>query len=116
MGEQLGFPCKISMLGGLGIDAYFVLSVTSFRSKEWYVLGNGPAQSVSWFELGTSAERPNFSGAGMHLSFAEHGLYQFDPPSTLKACKAVALGDALDPGPSDPGKIAIDLHANWGHA
>ena len=44
------------------------------------------------------------------------GLRQFDPPGALSARKAVTLGDALGGCLSDPKKIVVKLHVNWGHA
>ena len=43
------------------------------------------------------------------------GLFQFDPPFTFTARKAVVLGDALDRSASDP-KVAMKVGVERGHA
>ena len=58
----------------------------------------------------------NLSNGGLHVPFAEDGLYQSDPPPTFAAREAVALGDAPDPSASGQKKVAMKLHVNREHA
>ena len=60
-------------------------------------------------------KRPKLPNGGVPLPNAENGSYQFDPPRTFSACKAVTLGDSLDGCSSDPKKIVVKLHLNRGH-
>ena len=43
-------------------------------------------------------------------------LYQFDPPSTFSANRAVSLRDAMDSSSSDSKKIAMTILFNWSPA
>ena len=61
-------------------------------------------------------KRPDLSDGGLQLPFTESGLIRFAPPREFSACTAVTLGDAQDDNISDPKKIIMKLHANWGHA
>ena len=54
-------------------------------------------------------------GGGLHFPYAPGALYHFETPLTFAACKAVTLGDAEDGCLTDPEKIAVKLHAAWGH-
>ena len=53
---------------------------------------------------------------GLNLPYTRYGPYRFEAPRTLAACKAVTLGDAHDSNLTDPERIAMKLHVNWGHA
>ena len=64
---------------------------------------------------GMIVKRPNSACGGLHSPHTADGLYQSEPPPTFAACKAVWWGDALNPGVSDPKKIATKLHLNCGH-
>ena len=50
---------------------------------------------------------------GLHFPRTADDHYKFEPPSTSAARKVVALGDALNPGVSEPKKVAMKLHLNW---
>ena len=78
-------------------------------------MGNGPLQSISRSAWAVKTKRPNLLKVCVGSPVAEDGLYQFGPPSTFSACKAAALGDALDPSASGTGRIVMKLHVNWGH-
>ena len=78
-------------------------------------MGKGSTQSVPQFSRDTDVNRPNLSNGGLHFPPTANGLYRFEPPSTFGARKAVALGDVLDPGASDPEIVAAKLRVNWGH-
>ena len=56
------------------------------------------------------------SDGGLHLPYTPDGLYRFETPLAVAACNAAALGDAEDCSLTDPKKIVMKLHANWGHA
>ena len=52
--------------------------------------------SASYFGWAFTSKHPILPNGGPHLPYAEEALYQFDLPRTFSACKAVALGDALE--------------------
>ena len=52
----------------------------------------------------------------MHLLPTEDGPSRFERPQTPSGCQALTLGGAMDGCPSDPKKICMQLHVNWGHA
>ena len=78
--------------------------------------GRGPHVAASYFEWSFVEELPDLSDGGLHLPIVESGLIRFSPPREFSACTAVTLGDAQGDGISDPKKISMKLHANWGHA
>ena len=61
-------------------------------------------------------EAPALSDGGLHLPDTPGGLHHYEPPLTCAACKARTLDDAEDGRLTDPKKIAMKLHAHWGHA
>ena len=48
---------------------------------------------------------------GLHSPYTPVGLYRFEAPLTCDP-----LGDAKDGSLTDPTKIAMELHVNWGQA
>ena len=50
------------------------------------------------------------------VPWAADGLYQFDPPRTFTARKAIALGDASDGCLPGAEKIVTKLYLNWDRA
>ena len=56
------------------------------------------------------------SDGGLHFPLVDGGLLRFVPPREFPACAAATSGDARDDSISDPKKIIMKLHVNWGHA
>ena len=63
-----------------------------------------------------SRERQSLSDGGIRSPLTEDGMCSLTPPRTSSACEAVSLGDARGGAPSDPKKIIMKLHVNWGRA
>ena len=61
-------------------------------------------------------EVPDLFGGGFHYTYTPDALYHSETPLTFAACKVVTMGDARNGFLTDPKKIAIKLHVNWGHA
>ena len=59
---------------------------------------------------------PDLSDGGFQLLVVEIGLFRFVSPKEFSACSAVTSGDARDDCFSDPKKIIMKLHINWGRA
>ena len=78
--------------------------------------GRGTNLAASYFEWPFLEKRPDLSDGGLRLQPVESGLIRLVPPKELPACTAVTLGDARDGSISDPKKIIMKLHVNWGHA
>ena len=93
----------------------YILGVVDF-GKDASRTARGPAVSASYFEWALTSKRPNLPNGRLHLLYTQDRLYQFGPPRTFSASKAVTLRDALDGCPSDPQNIARKLHVNYGHA
>ena len=64
-------------------------------------------QSTPRFSRDTNLARPKSPDGGLRFPHTAAGLSSF---------KAVALGDALDPSESDPEKLTMKRHLNWGNA
>ena len=79
-------------------------------------IGKRSTQPVSWLSRDTKVERPNLAHGGMHPLHTDDGLWQSGSPTSFSAPKAVALGDASDPGVSDPKKVAMELHLHRNRA
>ena len=94
---------------------HYVLSVVEF-SKGPPRSDRRPILAASYFEWPFLGRRPDLSGGGLHLPLVENGLLRFVPPKDFSACTAATLGDARDDSISDPKKIIMKLHVNWGHA
>ena len=75
-----------------------------------------PISPAPYSEWAFVNKRPNSSDGVLNLPFTEDGLYRFEPPSAVSACKAVTLGGAADGCPPDPEKIISELNVNWGDA
>ena len=56
------------------------------------------------------------SDGGLHLPYTPDDPYHLGTPLTSAACRAVAFGDAEDGRLTEPRKISMKLHVNWGHA
>ena len=78
--------------------------------------GRGPAVAASYFAWLFVEKRPDLFGGWLHLPLEGSGLIRFAPPREFSACSAVTLGDAQDDSNTDPKKVIMELHANWGHA
>ena len=50
------------------------------------------------------------------MPLVDSGLLRFVLPNDFSACTAATLGDAREDSTSDPKKIIMKLHVNWGHA
>ena len=74
-------------------------------------MGEGSPQSVSRFSRATTAKCPNLPNGVSHVPRPGDALYQFEPPSTFAASKAVAMADAIDPGVSGPKTTGAKLHS-----
>ena len=59
---------------------------------------------------------PDLSDGGPHLPYTQDGLHHFETPLSFAACKAVTLEDAVGCILTDPEKIVLRLHVDWGHA
>ena len=66
------------------------------------------------FRMGHLEQTPNLSNGGLHLPYAEDGLYQREPPRTMSACEAVAFGDAMDGFLSGPKEIGTKMRVKIG--
>ena len=64
----------------------------------------------------TPMKRPNLPNGGLRFPHAEDGPFTSDLPPTFSACRAVALGDAADPGSMARKKIATELFVNLSQA
>ena len=61
-------------------------------------------------------KRPDLENCGIRLPFTEEGMCSSTPQRTFAATKPVTLGDVRDGTLSDPKKIVMKLHSNWGHS
>ena len=52
-------------------------------------LARGPKVAAPYFEWALKDKRPDLSNVGIHLPAAEDGLYRFEPPEIVSACKAI---------------------------
>ena len=52
-------------------------------------LARGPEAPASYLEWALKDKRPDLSNVGIHLPAAEDGLYRFEPPEIVSACKAI---------------------------
>ena len=77
-------------------------------------MGMGPTQSVLRVSWGFNVKRPNLSTGGLRSLRPADALHQFDPPPASAACRALLLGDALDPGASDLKTVAARLRRRRG--
>ena len=87
---------------------HYIASVVEF--------GLGPNLAASYFEWSFSEKRPDLSDGGLHLPLVESGLIRFVPPRDSPASTAVTLGGERGDGISDPKRIIIKLHVDWGQA
>ena len=78
--------------------------------------GRRPNLAASNSEGSFLEKRPDLSDGGLYLPLVESGLLRFVPPKDSSACTAVTSGDARDDSISDPKKLTMRLHVNWGHA
>ena len=116
LGPQLDFvrdtlsPLRHGVCVPLSVNAmgHYVVSVVE--------VGCGPNFPTSNCGRSLSEKRPDLSGGGLHLPPKESGPIRLAPPREFPACTAVTLGDARNDSISDPKKIIMKLHANWGHA
>ena len=56
------------------------------------------------------------SDGGLRSPLVVCGFIRFVPPRDVSAGSAATLGDARDDSISDPEKVKMKLHVNWGHA
>ena len=123
LGGLLERPCRVLALRMKGedisLEANYIgrsaLSVVAVGDRDSQ-LGRGPELAASYFEWAFTNKRPNEPNGGLHLQHTEGLPCRFAPPQTFSACGAVTLGDALDGCLSDPEKIIMELHVNWGCA
>ena len=59
---------------------------------------------------------PDLPNGGVHLTYAEDGLYLFPPSKSFSASKAATMGASRDGCLAGPKKIVMKFHVNWGHA
>ena len=122
-GAQLDFETDVLSLmrhgakvplevNGMG---HYILSAVEF-GKGPPCSDRRPNLAASYFEWSFLDKRPDLSDGGLHLPLVESGLLCFVLPKDFSACAAVTLGDARDNSISDPKKIIMKLHVNWGHA
>ena len=117
LGGHLDFLRKILCLGKVGIQVPLkVTRMGRYPLSAASLPGEGSAQFASRFSWDTKVKRPKLPNGGLHVANTADVLYQLGPPTSSTVSKAVALGGALDPGVSDPEKIAMEFDANWGRA
>ena len=122
LGGQLGFLRGSLFLRRLGAQillrvnaaGHYILSVVDFRKHSSRSALKCPDASGSRAYL--VQQMPNVSSRGLHSPYTPEGLFRFEPPRTLAACKAVTLGDARTSSLTDPEMIATKIHVRWGHA
>ena len=102
MRREVRAPLRVNAMG------HYIVSAVEF--------GRGPDVAASYLEWSFVEKRPDLSGGGLHLPPKESGPIRLAPPREFPACTAVTLGDARNDSISDPKKIIMKLHANWGHA
>ena len=109
LGGQLDVAHNVLTLNKMGVDVTLKVNgrepLRSGRVKSRRV---GMGHSVSCLERDFSGERPISPNGGSRLSYEEDGLYQFDPPLTLSACRAAIVGDAADSRLPDPKDIVAE--------
>ena len=92
----------------------FVLSAVDFHEDPSRSASRCPEALASFFHMVQKASY--LSGGGLHSPNTSGGLYGFETPLTFAACKAVSLGGAEDGCLTDPQKIDMKSHVNWGYA
>ena len=78
--------------------------------------GNSQEWPQCYPEWAFSRTCSNSANGGLHRSYAEGVLHQFDPPRAFSASGAVALGDAMDSRFPDPKETIMRPYVDWGHA
>ena len=101
-------PLRVNRVG------HYILSVVDFRRDPSRIAPECPEASASFLHF--VHERPDVSDGGLHLLNTPDGLYRCETPPTFATCKAVTLGNVGGGSLTDPEKIAMKLHVNWGHA
>ena len=108
----LGFP-GVVIFREVNDMGHYILSVVNFGGRRWGV-ERSPNFSAPMVEWACLRKRPNFEKGGFLLPFTEDAMWSLTPPRTFSACKAVTLGDARGGTLSEPKKVAMKLHVNWG--